>query len=237
MTLFDEPVKERNAVAQLLQDRMLKGIGDGWSDVLSGADDILHGICTKLLQERGVVCPAGGEVFNAFRECKYSVVKVVWVLQDPYHQVFGNTRVADGIAMSCSHTGILQPSLKLVYDEIERTVGSTSRDPDLRCWANQGVLLMNTALTVRQAAPGSHTEIWRPFTQYLLRELGRRSSQLIYIFAGANARSFSTFATGTKFMVTHPASAAYRGGRWDCDDVFNSVNEQLVLRKHNKIEW
>lgn len=240
MTLFDQPVKERNAVVADLQRRMMEGIGDGWTDVLKGADDILYNICHQLIQtsDGRTVCPASQDVFNAFKECKYSKIKVVFVLQDPYHQVINGGRVADGLAMSCSRTGILQPSLKLVYDEIDRTVGIDHRNPDLRHWANQGVLLMNTALTVRQGMPGSHTEMWRPFTQYFLRELSGRLPKMIYVFFGSSAKSFSTsVSAGTKYHLVHPAAAAYRGGQWDSDDVFNNINYVLGSRGVDQIIW
>ncbi len=247
MTLFDQPVKERNAVVQDLQRRMTEGIGDGWTDVLKNADDILYSICDQLIRSHNsTICPSSNEVFQAFRECKFSKLRVVFVLQDPYHQVvdyhdekgINQMRVADGLAMSCSHTNKLQPSLKLVYDEIERTVGHTDKRTDLRCWANQGVLLMNTALTVGRGVPGSHAEVWRGFTQYLLSELSKRLPKMIYVFFGSSAKSFSTFVSaGTKYHLVHPAAAAYRGGQWNSDDVFNNINYLLQSRKQDKIVW
>lgn len=238
MTLFDTD-KARDTKVEALQRRMMEGIGDGWTDVLRNADDILYGISEQLLTKKEVICPASGDVFNAFRECKFSNLKVVFVLQDPYHQVWpGGTRVADGLAMSCSKTGMIQPSLKLVYDEIERTVGYTERNPDLRPWAHQGILLMNTALTVAQGRPDSHTELWLPFTQYILREMSRRFNNMLYVFFGAKAKSFSNFVTnGTKYTTIHPAAAAYRGGHWDSDGLFNNINKELHRKGLEEIRW
>lgn len=248
MTLFDQVVREKHPAVQALADKMIQDVSEGWKDIFRGCKDILYNIADELYRKIGseTVCPASGDVFNAFKYCKYNDLKVVWVLQDPYHQVVGLRRVADGIAMSCSNTGKLQPSLSLVYEEIERTVHVNDRNsdpyigrnPDLRPWAHQGILMMNTALTVQQGNPGSHTQIWRPFTQYLLKELSLRSKNIIYIFAGANAKSFRTFVRGnTEFALTHPASAAYKGGRWDCDDVFNNVNKMLEFKGLTKIKW
>lgn len=239
-TLFST-ASARDIRVETLKDKLTRGIGSGWEEVLRNADTTLYKICEQLLTVKETICPSSDDVFNAFRECKYSTLKVVFVLQDPYHQVINGQRVADGLAMSCSYTQKLQPSLRLVYEEIERTVdkpvGFYKANPDLRHWANQGVLLFNTALTVAQAKPGSHTEIWRPFTQYLLSTLGVKDS-LIWVFFGANAKSFSTFVQkGTKYHLLHPAAAAYRGGIWDSEDTFNNINYVLAKQGQTKIVW
>lgn len=240
MTLFDTVTEKRSPNIEGLMKKMTEGIGEGWTEMLKGADGILYDIARQLYERipTEVICPESIRVFRAFKECKFSNLRVVWVLQDPYHQVInGSTRVADGIAMSCSNTGNLQPTLRLVYDEIGRTTGDTDRNPDLRKWANQGILMLNTALTVAQAKPGSHTDIWRPFTQYLLRRLGDHKD-LIWIFSGANAKSYANLVKqGTKYYTVHPAAAAYTGGHWRSEDLFNNVNYSLVTRGQDKIVW
>lgn len=246
MTLFDAPIKGRDKAVEAWLCRMTECIGEGWEDIFKGADDILYGITEKLVAIKGTtICPGHHDVFRAFTECKYSQLNVVFLLQDPYHQVINKMRVADGIAMSCRNTGILQPSLKLVYEEIERTVGVDSRiasrhhrSPDLVCWANQGILMLNTALTVTQGIPGSHADIWRDFTKYLLSTLSARNPSLIWVLMGTEAKSFSPYITqGTKLYTSHPASAAYRGGRWDSGDVFNNINTILKGRGQQEIKW
>lgn len=246
MTLFDTPV-QRTPGSKALVWKMTEGIGEGWAGIFAKiGDDMFYNIAQQLIEksEQETICPASIDVFRAFKECKYSRLKVVWVLQDPYHQVIHGTRVADGIAMSCKNTGLLQPSLKLVYDEIGKTVNHErrfeqrhQRQPDLAFWANQGVLMLNTALTVGQGKPGSHTDIWKPFTTRLIRILGEDTST-IWIFSGAHAKGFSKLVkNGTKYFTLHPAAAAYRGGHWDSDDLFNNVNLLLNSRGQDKIMW
>lgn len=243
MTLFDELIPTADSFTKAIYDRMVGGIGEGWSAMFKGeGEKILMNICHQLgkrgVVDKEVICPTSTDVLRAFRECKYSNLKIVFILQDPYHQVINGQKIADGIAMSCSYTHVLQPSLRLVYDEIERTVGHVNRNPDLKCWANQGVLMLNTALTVKHASPGSHVEIWRPFTQYLLKELSNKTSQTIYVFCGANAKSFSHLVTrGVKYYTVHPAAAAYRGGMWDSEDLFNNINYVLKNRGLEQIKW
>lgn len=239
MTLFDQPIKERNAVVQGLLNYMTLGIGEGWTDVLRGVDDILYSICDQLIKNASntTICPGSKDVFNAFRECKYSITNVVILGQDPYHQVVDDRRIASGIAMDCSITGILQPSLKLVYDEIERIVGYTERNPNLRPWAHQGILLINTALTVLRGKPDSHTGLWEPFTRYLVSELSRRSPSTIWVLLGAKARQHKGLIKGTVFEASHPASAAYTGGQWNSGNLFNKVNEALKMKGKQEIKW
>ena len=176
--------------------------------------------------------PKFKDTFNAFIECPYDDVKVVIVGQDPYPQL----GVADGIAFSCSRKGKTEKSLqyifKALYGEYE------DYNNDLRRWSNQGVLLINTALTVEVNKIGSHYGIWKSFTEYLFETLNRHNKDLVFILMGKKAEEWAPLLSNMKiFKVAHPASAAYRGGEWDSKDVFNKVN--LELEKQNKtcIEW
>lgn len=242
MTLFDQPIV-KNELARVLQTKIMNGIGEGWTEFYKEADDIIYNICDQLLKNNTgkTVCPHSGDVMRAFAECKYSQTRVVFLLADPYHQVVNNRRVADGIPMSCSNTNILQPSLKLVYDEIERTVypgGTYHRNPSLMDWCQQGVLLLNTALTVLQGQPSSHWDLWMEFTQFTLSKLSKQMPSLIWVLFGTNAKSFSSYiSSGTKFTLSHPASAAYKNSEWNSDNLFVRINEILESRDQPKIIW
>ena len=96
------------------------------------------------------------DTVNAFAECPYKDMKVVFVGQDPYPQ----QDVADGISFSCSKTMKEQPSLRYIFDELKNQYPDASRDTDLRRWSNQGVLMLNTAMTVQIGKIGSHYSIW-----------------------------------------------------------------------------
>ena len=89
--------------------------------------------------------PVLKDLFRAFEECPYNNLKIVIIGQDPYPQA----GVADGISFSCSHTGKVQPSLRYIFKEIEETVypDGMTWDPDLKRWSNQGILMLNTAMT------------------------------------------------------------------------------------------
>jgi uracil-DNA glycosylase len=192
-------------------------------------DDILTKLWS-LSQEDKRFTPPLKQVFRAFEECPYDKLQIVIIGQDPYPQL----GVADGIAFSCSNTDKLQPSLKYILDEVNRTLyagNSISTDLDLKRWANQGVLMLNTALTVEVGKIGSHYDIWKPFTAYLLDGLNNYKSDLVYVYMGKKAEEWSdiTSDNNIKFFLKHPASAAYNGSKWDSNNVFMEIQKYKVI--------
>jgi uracil-DNA glycosylase len=208
----------------------------GWGRVLksfifsSEFDDILTRLY-ELSQEDKRFTPTLKQVFRAFEECPYDNLQVVMIGQDPYPQL----GVADGISFSCSNTDKLQPSLRYILDEINRSVYGGhpgSLDVDLKRWSNQGVLMLNTALTVEVGKIGSHYDIWKPFTAYLLDWLNTHNSGLVYLYMGKKAEEWSDLTddnTNIKYFVKHPASAAYSGGKWDSEGVFMKIQIQKII--------
>jgi len=181
--------------------------------------------------------PSIKSLFRAFEECPYENTRVVMLGQDPYPQV----NVADGIAFSCSMHGTLEKSLKYMYDSIERTTGETTdRSPDLIKWANQGILMLNSALTTTIGKPGSHQEIWKPFTAALIDHLIWNRPEIIFVFLGKRAQEYAEMIPDNfyKIFASHPASAAYTGqAEWDCNDLWNKINEQLEKHEKQKINY
>lgn len=193
----------------------------------------------NLKQEGNRFTPPLKQAFRAFEQCPYENLKIVLIGQDPYPQL----GVADGIAFSCGNTDKLQPSLRNVFEALEATVFDqpTIQHPDLTRWSNQGVLLLNTALTCQVDKPGSHYEIWNPFIMYLLDILCFTNAGLVFILLGKKAQELENYITPNHYILkaSHPASAAYSKTIWDCNDVFNKANQ--LLEKNNgpsyKINW
>jgi uracil-DNA glycosylase len=183
--------------------------------------------------------PTFKEVFRAFEECPYDKLKVVMVGQDPYPQF----EVADGIAFSCSKTGELQPSLSYLLNAINLTVynghaGST--DVDLTRWANQGVLLLNTALTTEVNKIGKHYAIWKPFIAYLFDQLTWNKNGLVYIYLGKQAQDWADCVNDNnyKFFLSHPASAAYNSqATWDSANVFVETRDIIKKNYNQDLIW
>jgi uracil-DNA glycosylase len=182
--------------------------------------------------------PTLKQLFRAFEECPYDDLKVVFIGQDPYPQI----GVADGISFSCGNTNKVQPSLRYIFGEIERTVYQefpSYQDPDLSRWSKQGILMLNTALTVEVGKIGSHYDIWKPFTAYMLDYLNNHNKELIYVYMGKKAEEWSVLTgdNNYKFSVKHPASAAYNGSKWDSNDIFNKISKLVEENNGQKIIW
>ena len=216
---------------------------NGWGRIFksfifsSEFDDILNKLYTLSKEDKRFTPPLK-QVFRAFEECPYDKLQVVIIGQDPYPQL----GVADGISFSCSNTNKLQPSLKFILQEVDRTVYNghlVSDELDLARWSNQGILMLNTALTVEVGKIGSHYNIWKPFTAYLLDWLNNYNPGLIYVYMGKKAEEWSDLTTNTqyKFFVKHPASAAYNGSKWDSDDIFNKISSIVTNTTGNIITW
>lgn len=215
----------------------------GWSRIFkpfifsSEFDDILIKLY-NVSQKGKRFTPPLKQVFRAFEECSYDKLQVVIIGQDPYPTL----GVADGISFSCSNTNKLQPSLKFILQEVDRTVYRNhviSEDLDLKRWANQGILMLNTALTVEVGKIGSHYDIWKPFTAYLLDYLNNYNPGLIYVYMGKKAEEWSEITTNTdyRFTVKHPASAVYNGSKWDSNDIFNKISSIVNKTNGNIITW
>jgi len=182
--------------------------------------------------------PKVQQMFRAFVECPYKDLKVVVIGQDPYPQ----PGVADGISFSCSNDGKVQASLRYMFKEIEDTVYPEGYEwnPDLKRWANQGILMLNTALTCEIGNIGSHYKTWDPFTKFLLDVLNNSNNGLIYAFLGNKSGEWAKHVSEEhyKLFATHPASAAYKKQQvWDSNDLFNRVNHILEGNNGEKIVW
>ena len=215
----------------------------GWGHILrafiqsSDFDNILNKLYS-LRQEGKRFTPPLKYVFNAFEQCPMNKLRVVLIGQDPYPYL----NVADGMAFSCSLTGKPQPSLKFLQHAITQTVydndETKEHSPDLTRWAQQGVLLLNTALTCEVDKVGSHYSIWQDFISYLIDMLNFTDSGLVFILLGSKAQELESIIGPNHYILkaSHPASAAHNGTNiWDCKDVFNEANR--LIEKTNGSEF
>lgn len=216
----------------------------GWARVLKGFIDSkdFESIILELAKQSRDgrrFTPTLKNLFRAFEECPYDELKVIMLGQDPYPG-FGH---ADGIAFSLSATKDMQPSLEHIFKEVNRTVYDSNNvctDKDLTRWANQGILLLNTALTTTVGKVGQHYLIWRPFIAYLLDWLSWHVPGMVYVYMGKKAQEWSDCVNDNnyKFFVSHPASASYSSNlNWDSENVFVKVNEIVEKTYGTKITW
>lgn len=228
-------------IAEKLSDKLRHS---GWSEILKSflvSQEFKRIFCTleQTVQDGKRFTPPLKDVFRAFEECPYDKLKVIIVGQDPYPQL----GVADGIAFSCSKTGKPEASLRYIQEAIQRTVYQdvkAEQSPDLSRWSNQGILMLNTALTTEVGKIGRHYDIWHPFIMFLIDVLSHKRNDIVWIFMGKKASEYEDFLlfNPNKLFCSHPASAAYaKQQQWDCNDVFNQCNKLLRLAGLSPIIW
>lgn len=186
------------------------------------------------------VWPKSEHVFRAFELCSQRDLKVVILGQDPYHK----PSLADGLAFSSGVAGFCPASLRNILNEVESDVYGTlelAKETALDHWATQGVLLLNTALTVVEGEPGSHVEYWKPFTETVLTHIGKNCPGIVVMLWGKHAEGFKHLFNPKKQLILvagHPSplntSNPFRGCKH-----FTKANEYLIslYGEDVKIKW
>ena len=183
------------------------------------------------------IYPPGPLIFNAFALTPFDQVKVVILGQDPYH----GPGQAEGLSFSVPPGVALPPSLVNIYKEIETDLGVDLRGKDgsLRGWAQQGVFLLNAALTVRAGQPTSHSRIgWTEFTDAVIRTLSEQRQGLVFLLWGNFARSKRALIDTSRHTVLeapHPSPLA-RGAFFGCRH-FSKTNHILQSEGLSPIDW
>ena len=188
------------------------------------------------LYQTKTIFPLKKDVFNAFR-LSYKDIKVVILGQDPYH---GEGEV-HGYAFSCLKTPI-PPSLKNIYKELydDLHIQKDITNGDLTPWVKQGVMLLNTCLTVEKDKPNSHKNLgWHTFTDEVIKKLNEREDPIVFILWGNNAREKKKYITNNKHLViesAHPSPFSARNGFFGSKP-FSKTNEFLKQNKKLPIKW
>ena len=181
-------------------------------------------------------CPAGKHIFRAFDLTPFDDVKVVILGQDPYH----TPGAAMGFCFSVPEGNRPQPSLQNIFQELHNDLGLDRRQTDLTDWAQQGVFLLNSVLTVRAREAGSHAhQGWESFTDSAIRHLSEQREHLVFILWGSYAISKKAFIDGRKHLVItspHPSPfSAHRG--FFGSKPFSRANDYLAAHGQAPIRW
>ena len=183
------------------------------------------------------VFPEENNVFNALELTPFESVKVVILGQDPYHG-FGQ---AHGLSFSVQKGIPLPPSLKNIYKELQEDIGGDlPTEGDLSHWAKQGVLLLNTVLTVEEGNANSHKGMgWERLTNRLIESLNELNHPVIFILWGKPAQDKEKLITNPSHVILkapHPSPlSAYRG--FFGSKPFSKVNEMLIQQEQTPIRW
>ena len=192
--------------------------------------------------------PPGNEIFNAFNLCPLSNVKVVILGQDPYH----GPGQAEGLCFSVK-TGIaLPPSLINIFKEVKDDIGTTPQiikdmqgknlyDGSLRRWAEQGVFLLNTCLSVREHEAFSHSRRgWETFTDAVIKTISEKQEHVVFMLWGTPARSKKKIIDTTKHLIlesVHPSPLSANRGGWFGNHQFSRCNAWLQEKGLEPVAW
>lgn len=205
--------------------------------------DVIYEFLKKEAKRGKKIAPLSSNVFRAFKETSLDDLKVVMIGMCPYHTMKSGVAVADGLLMGCSITKTLQPSLEQFYGALERELYDGlnlkyEKTPDVTYLANQGVLMLNAALTTEINKAGSHIALWEPFTRYLFEHV-LDTAGVPFIFLGKDAAKYERYVPPFtwSFTLSHPASASYKNTDWDTEGVFGKVNTILKENNNYSIMW
>lgn len=216
-------------------------LGNDWDNIIGGEFEKEYYLQLREFLKgeyaNGTVYPNMYDIFNALKLTPYSSVKAVILGQDPYHE----PGQAHGLAFSVKEGTPLPPSLRNIYKELETDVGAKPVScGELIGWAKQGVLLLNTVLTVRQGNANSHKgKGWEIFTDEIIKKLNEKTEPVAFILWGANARSKKALITNPihgVFESPHPSPLSAHYGFFGSRP-FSRVNAFLMQNGVPPINW
>ena len=188
-------------------------------------------------QTKKTIFPPHNLIFAALKYTPFTRVKVVIIGQDPYH----GEGQANGLAFSVNKGIKLPPSLRNIFKELTADLNcSTPDNGDLTNWAKQGILLLNTSLTVNKAVPNSHkNKGWEVFTDKIISILSEKKQKLVFILWGNNAKQKVTLINAQKHLIlkaAHPSPFSAHHGFFGCNH-FSKANNFLRKNKRKPINW
>lgn len=187
------------------------------------------------LKDLNNIAPSPKNIFNAFKLCDYNNLKCVILGMDPYPQ----KGIATGLAFANYEDNKISPSLEVIQNAFYLNSQEGYFDKTLIHWANQGVLLLNSALTVELNKPGSHLMIWRNFIISILKNLSLYSPGLVYILFGNTAETFKSYINSNHNYIIkekHPSWYARMGVSMDCN-AFTDARDIIYQINGERIEW
>jgi len=222
-------------------DTYIEKTAEGWKKILLELwkkygtrieTEITHD--EEIYQEHLITLPPRQYIFAAFQFFDIHQLRVVILGQDPYIK----RGEAHGLAFSVTKGTKIPPSLKNIFKELKRSYNTERTSTDLSDWAEQGVLLLNTALTTREGQSNAHAKIWKEFTKELIQQINNSTHNIIFMLWGNHAQSYEEYIDTSKHYVlkhSHPSPLA-RVPFEGCGH-FEKANEILKNINSNPIQW
>lgn len=216
-------------------------IGNDWDEILeiieksTGFKKFLKTIDDEYKNK--IIYPPKNYIFNALKLTSYKDTKVVIVGQDPYH----GENEAHGLSFSVQKGVKIPPSLQNIFKELYNDLGiAPSKDGDLTKWAKEGVLMLNSVLTVEKDKPASHRNMgWELLTDYIIASLNSKKEPVVFILWGNFAKEKRKFITNKNHLIitsTHPSPFSANNGFFGSKP-FSKTNEFLIKNKIKPIDW
>ena len=192
----------------------------------------------KAEYQDNVCYPKGSLIFSALNNCEFEKVKLVILGQDPYH----NPNQANGLAFSVPENITHPPSLVNIFKEIQQDLNTVyPSNGDLMTWVKQGVLLLNSTLTVKKNSPGSHqNKGWEDFTDEIINIISLRKKNVVFLLWGNYAKKKSKLIDQNKHLILssgHPSPLSANRGYWFGNKHFSKANQYLKENNIVEIEW
>jgi uracil-DNA glycosylase len=201
---------------------------------VSLCDSILEAVHQERLKQ--LVYPAHDNLFNAFKVCHYDDLKVVILGQDPYH----TPGCAHGLSFSVPNGTPIPPSLRNIFKELYDDLGVVRLTSDLSDWARQGVLLLNTTLSVRAHQAHSHKDLgWEKWVELLIQSLNDYPRPILYVLWGNHAQRFKSLINTQHHEVllsAHPSPLSSHRGFFNSKP-FSRINAFCIAKQYPLIDW
>ena len=182
--------------------------------------------------------PKDNQVFAAFDYCVFEDIKVIIIGQDPYHGL----GQANGLCFSVNDGIPFPPSLRNIFKEIEDDLNVPfPQSGNLKRWADQGVLLLNATLTVRESEAGSHQNRgWETFTDAVIQQIAAKKEKVVFLLWGAFAKKKGHKIDRSKHLILesgHPSPMSANQGKWFGNKHFSKTNDYLISQSKTPINW
>lgn len=215
-------------------------VNNEWDQILRGeySKDYFIELVKFIRKEykNKTIYPQPSDIFNALKLSSYENTKVIILGQDPYH----GEGEAHGLSFSVENGTKLPPSLINIFKELRNDLSITRTEGNLEDWAQQGVLLLNTVLTVEKDKANSHkNKGWELFTDAIIEKLAQKETALVFILWGNNAKAKKVLITSPKHLVlesSHPSPFSCRYG-FEGSKPFSKANKYLIKNNQKPIKW
>ena len=192
----------------------------------------------KYEYSNNICYPHGKFIFKAFDDCPFDKIKVVIIGQDPYHGI----GQANGLCFSVKDKIQHPPSLVNIFKEIEKDLNIPYPiSGDLTRWSKQGVLLLNSVLTVKANSAGSHKNIgWQKFTDTVINTVSKKKNNIVFLLWGGYAKEKSKLIDQKKHLIlksVHPSPLSANRGGWFGNKHFSTCNHYLYKKDIKQIDW